>query len=179
MQRLNRTILLLLASLALAIPVAPSSAFAGGECGAKNAARASKPAPTIVETARRAGTFDTLTAALDAAELASVLGGEGPFTVFAPTDEAFARLGQRNIARLLEPQNREQLVRLLGNHVVSGRVLAADAVAARSAHTLAQTSVDFAIDRRGQLTVADVRIVRPDLQTGNGVIHVVDRVLVP
>jgi len=166
----------LVAAGSLSLLVA-SPALAGGECS--GTAKAAKRGPTIVDAAKRAGTFDTLLAALTTAELAAVLDGDGPFTVFAPTDDAFARLGKKNVARLLEPQNREQLVRILKNHVVSGRVLAADAVAARSAHTLASTALDFSIDRRGQLTVADARIVRPDLQTSNGVIHVVDRVLVP
>ncbi len=132
----------------------------------------------LVDTARQAGTFNTLLNALSAAELEQVLRGEGPFTVFAPTDKAFSRLGQDAIAGLLAPQNRDQLVAVLSNHVVSGRVYADAAVAAGAAHTLAGNGLRFAV-QEGRLRVNGARIVSTDLDAQNGVIHVVDRVLVP
>ena len=99
----------------------------------------------IVDTAVEAGSFKTLAAALQAAELVEALKGKGPFTVFAPTDEAFAKLPKETLEALLRPENRDQLVSVLTYHVVSGAVPASDAAAAKRAKTLQKESVSFTI----------------------------------
>ncbi|MEM9491305.1 MAG: fasciclin domain-containing protein, partial [Myxococcota bacterium] len=132
----------------------------------------------LVTLAREAGKFSTLLAALDAAALSEVLRGGGPFTVFAPTDKAFSRLGPDTVTALLRPENRDQLIAVLKNHVVSGRVYAEQAASAGAVHTLAGTGLRFAVNS-GRLQVNGVRLLDTDRDADNGVIHVVDRVLVP
>lgn len=133
----------------------------------------------VLATARKAGTFMTLLAALDAAELDQVLHAAGPYTVFAPTDKAFARLGKDAIRSLLRPENRAQLVAVLKNHVVAGRLYTDQALATDAIHTLAGADLRFAIDGKGGLRVNGTRITATNLDADNGVIHIVDRVLVP
>ncbi|MEM6295657.1 MAG: fasciclin domain-containing protein [Myxococcota bacterium] len=132
----------------------------------------------LVSTAAKAGTFDTLLAAASAAGLDDELRGEGPYTVFAPTDKAFDRLGRRTIKTLLEPENRDALRRVLANHIVHGRVYADEAARAGSARTAAHEKLRFSI-RDGRLTVDGASVLRSDIDARNGVVHVVDRVLVP
>lgn len=133
---------------------------------------------TIPETADGAGTFKTLLAAAKAAGLAETLGGEGPFTVFAPTDEAFAKLPAGTVDTLLKPENKGKLVDLLKYHVVAGRVYSEDAVKAKSAKTLQGSSITVNVDDSGAM-INKSKLVLTDLDASNGVIHVIDAVLMP
>ena len=132
----------------------------------------------IVATASDTGTFSTLLAAAEAAGLARNLGHDGPYTVFAPTDDAFARLGKKTIAELLLPENKEKLARILGNHVVSGRIYSPDALAAGHARTLAGTDLSITMVE-GRARVGNANILLTDIDASNGVIHVIDTVLIP
>ena len=132
----------------------------------------------IVATAMGAGDFNTLTAALKAAELVEALRGDGPLTVFAPTDAAFAKLPKGAVADLLKPENRSQLQAVLTYHVVPGRVYS-DAVKKEArVESLQGGTLHLARDEHG-VTVAGARVVKADIETANGVIHVIDSVLLP
>lgn len=133
-------------------------------------------APSIVDIAVAAGSFDTLVAALKAADLVETLSGEGPFTVFAPIDEAFEALPDGVLEALLKPENKDLLTQVLVYHVVSGSVLSSD-LATGDVETLAgDVMVDVSADG---VTVNDASVLRADVQGSNGVIHVIDQVLVP
>ncbi len=133
---------------------------------------------TIPEIASNADQFSTLVAALKAADLVDVLDGDGPFTVFAPTDEAFAALPDGTVEDLLRPENRDQLVNILTYHVVAGRVFARDVLANGSADALNNQTLRFGVND-GRLEVNGVTFVATDLDAANGVIHVIDQVLLP
>lgn len=133
---------------------------------------------TIPVVAEKAGTFKTLLAAVTAAELAEVLSGDGPFTVFAPTDEAFAKLPNGTVERLLKPENRKQLVGILKYHVVAGKLSAKELVKADGAKTLDGGRVGVGISG-GRVTVNRSAVVASDVAADNGVIHVIDTVLMP
>jgi transforming growth factor-beta-induced protein len=129
----------------------------------------------IVETARDAGTFTTLIAAIDRAGLESTLAGEGPFTVFAPSDEAFAQLPDGTVDSLLaEP---DKLAEALTYHVVPGRVTAAGVVGLATAPTVQGEALAVSVD--GSIHVDGARVISGDIEASNGIIHVVDRVLLP
>lgn len=132
----------------------------------------------IVETAVSAGSFNTLTAALEAAGLVETLKGEGPFTVFAPTDEAFAKLPAGTVESLLEPGNRDQLVAILTYHVVPGELMAADVLEAGEANTVQGGTVEFSVTDGGAM-IQNANIVQTDISASNGVIHVIDTVIMP
>ena len=132
----------------------------------------------IVETAAAAGSFQTLLAAAKAAGLVEALTGEGPLTVFAPTDEAFARLPEGTVETLLKPENKRRLADILKYHVVSGKVTAGDALNAREAQTLNGWNVKIALEE-GRVKVQEATVVTADLETANGLIHVIDRVMLP
>ena len=129
----------------------------------------------IVETARQAGSFTTLLAAVDVAGLGETLAGGGPFTVFAPTDEAFAQLPEGTVESLLEDP--ERLAQVLTYHVVPGRVTSADAAGARSAPTVQGEELPISVD--GGIHVAGANVVSADIEASNGLIHVIDQVLLP
>jgi uncharacterized surface protein with fasciclin (FAS1) repeats len=129
----------------------------------------------IVATAINAGQFNTLVAALQAADLVGALQGDGPFTVFAPTDAAFAKLPEGTVEALL--QDKEKLAQILTYHVVSGQVMAADVVSLTEATTLQGQTV--AIDTSNGVKVGGANVVTADIVTSNGVIHVIDTVLIP
>lgn len=131
----------------------------------------------IVDTAVAAGSFSTLAAALQAAGLVDTLKGEGPFTVFAPTDEAFAALPEGTVENLLRPENRDQLVAVLTYHVVSGDVRAADVAGLTEATTVQGGSL--AIDTSNGVRINDATVTQADIVCSNGVIHVIDKVLLP
>ena len=133
---------------------------------------------TIPAVAKQAGTFKTLLAALSAAELAEVLDGDGPFTVFAPTDAAFKKLGDEAVASLLKPENRKRLVAVLKYHVVAGKVTAQQAAAAGTAKTLQGGAVKVSI-QDGRLTINKSGVVKSDVAADNGIIHAIDAVLTP
>lgn len=132
----------------------------------------------IVDTAASAGSFSTLAAALTAADLTVALQGEGPFTVFAPTDDAFAKLPAGTLEDLLEPENRDMLIDILTYHVVSGEVLAADVAGLSNATMLNGDDVAITVVD-GQVMVNDANVVSTDIMASNGVIHVIDEVLMP
>ncbi len=129
----------------------------------------------IVDTAVSAGSFNTLVAAVKAANLVDTLKGSGPFTVFAPTDDAFAKLPAGTVDALL--QDIPQLTKILTYHVVSGKVMAADVVKLESATTVEGSNVK--IDASNGVKVNDSKVVTPDVAADNGVIHVIDTVLLP
>ena len=132
----------------------------------------------IVDTAVAAGKFKTLAAALGAADLAGALKGQGPFTVFAPTDEAFAGLPQGTVASLLKPESKTTLQNILKYHVVSGSVMSGQAVKLPNATTLNGQRVNFKVTD-GVLSVAGARVVAADIKCSNGVIHIIDSVILP
>ena len=132
----------------------------------------------IVDTAVDAGSFGTLVAAVQAAGLVDTLKGEGPFTVFAPTDAAFAALPEGTVENLLKPENKDQLVAVLTYHVLSGKVMSGDIAGKElSAATVQGSELD--IDATDGVTVDGANVVTVDIETSNGVIHVVDAVLLP
>ena len=137
-----------------------------------------EPAKDIVETAVAAGAFNTLAAALEAGGLIETLKSAGPFTVFAPTDEAFAKLPAGTLDNLLKPENKEQLVAILTYHVVPGKVMAADVVKLQSAKTVNGKEVSIKAGENG-VTIDNANVVTTDIDTSNGVIHVIDQVLIP
>ncbi len=133
----------------------------------------------IVDTAVADGRFTTLAAALGAADLVETLKGEGPFTVFAPTDDAFAKLPEGTVESLLLPENLEQLKSILLYHVVSGKVLASDVVTLTSAETVLGEDVTIKVED-GKVFLNDtVEVIITDVEASNGVIHVIDAVLLP
>jgi uncharacterized surface protein with fasciclin (FAS1) repeats len=133
----------------------------------------------IVETAVAAGQFNTLAAALKAAGLVDTLAGEGPFTVFAPTDAAFAKLPAGTVENLLKPENRDTLRSILLYHVAAGEVLAKDVVGLKNAGTVNGQRIDIAADAKGVRLDGSSNVVQTDIVTSNGVIHVIDTVLMP
>lgn len=151
------------ASLALASVVSLSGAAQGKD---------------IVDTAVSAGSFKTLTAALQAAGLVDTLKGDGPFTVFAPTDEAFAKLPAGTVENLLKPENRDKLRAVLTYHVVSGKVTAAEVTRLKSAKTVQGSEVKIAASG-GKVKVDNANVVKADVMASNGVIHVIDTVIMP
>ena len=144
--------------------------------GSPKAAEA--PKMDIVDTAVAAGSFNTLAAALKAAGLVDTLKGKGPFTVFAPTDEAFAKLPPGTVEGLLKPENKAKLVAILTYHVVSGEVMAAQVVKLTSAKTVNGQSVTIKVDG-GTVMVDGAKVIKTDIEATNGVIHVIDSVILP
>jgi len=132
----------------------------------------------IVDTAVAAGQFKTLAAALQAAGLVDTLKGEGPFTVFAPTDAAFAKLPKGTVENLLKPENKAKLTAILTYHVVSGKVMAADVVKLTSAKTVQGGSAKVST-MGGGVMIDDSHVTKTDIATSNGVIHVIDTVMMP
>jgi len=143
-------------------------------------ASAAETAPTkdIVDTAVAAGSFKTLAKALQAAGLVETLKGAGPFTVFAPTDEAFAKLHAGTLESLLKPENKARLQRILTYHVVSGKVMASDVVKLQSAKAVSGDTIAIAAGSGG-VTVDNAKVVKTDILATNGVIHVIDAVILP
>ncbi len=137
-----------------------------------------RAAEDIVKTAVSAGSFNTLAAALKAADLVETLQGDGPFTVFAPSDEAFAKLPAGTVETLLKPENKQKLVAVLTYHVVPGKVEAADVVKLSGAVTVNGQQADIAV-KEGQVFVDQAKVVTTDIQCTNGVIHVIDQVILP
>lgn len=132
----------------------------------------------IVDTAVGAGQFKTLTAALDAAGLVTTLKGSGPFTVFAPTDAAFAKLPAGTVEELLKPENKEKLTAILTYHVVPGAVMAEQVTQLSEAKTVNGAMVKISA-KNGKVMINDANVVTPNIETSNGVIHVIDRVILP
>jgi uncharacterized surface protein with fasciclin (FAS1) repeats len=164
MKSLTSKFAVLLAALAIA-----TSAHAGSSSAA--------PGKDIVAVASSAGSFNTLVAAVKAAGLVETLQGAGPFTVFAPTDAAFAKLPAGTVESLLQPQNKQKLIGILTYHVVPGKVMAADMKTMQAGTVNGQ---QLALDvGGGKVTVNGANVVATDILASNGVIHVIDTVLLP
>jgi uncharacterized surface protein with fasciclin (FAS1) repeats len=131
----------------------------------------------IVDTAVSAGQFETLAAAVCAADLVGTLKGDGPFTVFAPTDAAFAALPEGTVETLLKPENREQLTQILTYHVVPGKVMSSDLSDGMTAATV--MGKEITVSMNGGVKINDATVTAADIETSNGVIHVVDTVILP
>jgi uncharacterized surface protein with fasciclin (FAS1) repeats len=142
-----------------------TTAFAGGH------------AKDIVDTAAGAGSFTTLLAAAEAAGLVDTLKSEGPFTVFAPTDEAFAALPAGTVEDLLKPENKEMLAGILTYHVIAGKVMSTDLTDDMEATTVQGTTV--MIDLDNGVMVDDANVTTADIEATNGVIHIIDKVIMP
>lgn len=132
----------------------------------------------IVDTAVAAGSFKTLAKALQAADLVATLKGKGPYTVFAPTDEAFARLPASTLEDLLKPENKAKLTRILTYHVVPGRVSGSEVAKLRSAKAVSGDTIDITANG-GDVMVDNARVVKTDVGASNGIIHVIDAVILP
>lgn len=164
--------------------VALSMAVAFG--AAAPAAVFAEPAPyekadakDIVDTAVEAGSFTTLVAAVQAAGLEDTLRGDGPFTVFAPTDEAFAALPEGTVEDLLKPENKDKLVAVLTYHVVPGKVMAADVADKTVEPETVQGTTAKVVGNDGKVMIDGATVVTADIATSNGVIHVIDKVIMP
>lgn len=162
---MTRQIMLVFAAMIAAI--APNLAV-GQDGSTKN----------IVTTAVEAGSFKTLAAALKAAGLVETLQGKGPFTVFAPTDEAFAKLPAGTVDTLLKPENKQQLIAVLTYHVVPGKVMATEVVKLKSTETVNGQRIDIKVTDE-KVLVDQAQVVKPDINCSNGVIHVIDSVILP
>lgn len=172
----NRPQLLRVLAAALVLGLASPVAFAGQTAKATSAN--TRAQADIVDTAVAAGQFNTLAASLEAAGLVDTLKGPGPFTVFAPTDAAFAKLPAGTVENLLKPENRQQLVKVLTYHVVPGKVPASRVAAMDSATTVQGGNLAIAASGDG-VTVDGARVTATDVAASNGVIHVIDTVLIP
>lgn len=155
------------------------AAFAAVALVAGSAVQAQQP-KDIVDTAVSAGSFKTLAAALQAAGLVETLKGAGPFTVFAPTDAAFAKLPAGTVEDLLKPENKAKLISILTYHVVPGSVMAAQVVTmdGKEAKTVNGQSVKISV-KEGTVMVDAAKVVTTDIKASNGVIHVLDSVILP
>lgn len=140
-------------------------------------AGASAVSKDIVDTAVAAGSFETLTAALSAADLVATLKGDGPFTVFAPTDAAFSALPAGTVETLLKPENREQLTQILTYHVVPGKVMSSDLRDGMTATTVMGKDITVSMD--GGVKINGAAVTTADIETSNGIIHVIDAVILP
>ena len=134
--------------------------------------------PDLVETAVKGGKFKTLVTAVEAAGLVETLKGKGPFTVFAPTDEAFAKIDSATLADLLKPENKDKLAAILTYHVVSGKVMSSDIKGDMEAPTVNGKSLSIKL-MGGKVMINDATVVVPDVNADNGVIHIIDTVLLP
>lgn len=141
-------------------------------------AKAETAGKTIVEIAAGAEDFSTLVAAVKAAELVDVLSSKGPFTVFAPTNEAFAKLPKGTVESLLKPENKDKLIAVLKYHVVPGKVMAKDVVKVDSAKTAQGSSVTVTVEGK-TVKVDNANVIKTDIEASNGVIHVIDTVIIP
>lgn len=167
--------LLFVAAAAVATAAAPALA---GDYGKKDKMSYSKAKADIVDTAVNAGSFTTLVAAIQAAGLEETLRGEGPFTVFAPTDDAFAALPAGTLDDLLKPENKDTLAGILTYHVVAGKTKSKD-LAGKTLSVATVNGAEVAIDGTDGVTVGGATVTKADIRTSNGIIHVIDTVLLP
>jgi uncharacterized surface protein with fasciclin (FAS1) repeats len=156
----------------LAVAAIAASPLTAGSYGKKAAKQ------DIVDTAVAAGSFNTLVAAVQAAELVDALKADGPITVFAPTDEAFARLPEGTVENLLKPENKDQLIAILTYHVVPGKLTASDVTSMSGSTTLQGDDVTFKT-KDGKVFVDGAQVVQADVAASNGVIHIIDQVILP
>lgn len=167
---MNRLLVGLVAACAL---VFAASAVALADCG-----KCGKGKDIVDTAAVGAGSFKTLAAALTAAGLVETLKSEGPFTVYAPSDEAYAKLPKGTVEDLLKPENKAKLVAILTYHVVSGKVMAADVVKLKKAKTVQGSEVSIEVNHE-KVMVDKAKVVKTDIECTNGVIHVIDAVILP
>jgi len=158
-----------LKALVLVIP------FAFAACTNQQDASSEKD---IVDTAVSAGQFKTLVAAVQAADLVDTLRSDGPYTVFAPTDEAFAKLPDGTVENLLKPENKDQLVAVLTYHVVPGKIMSSD-IAGKKAEVATVQGSELSVDATNGVMVDNAMVVAADIEASNGVIHVIDTVVLP
>jgi len=163
-------------TFAFGLAIALAAVLTSGKAMAQECAATS--AKTIVDVAVGAENFKTLVAAVKAAGLVETLSGKGPFTVFAPTDEAFKKVPQETLASLLKPENKDKLTAILTYHVVPGKVMAADVVKLDEAKTAQGSSVTIQV-ADGKVKVDGATVVKTDIECSNGVIHVIDAVILP
>ena len=156
---------LLITSIALSVSIA-STALSGGH------------SKDIVDTAVDAGSFETLVAAVKAADLVEVLKSDGPFTVFAPIDNAFNALPEKTLETLLMPENKEKLISILTYHVLAGKVMASDIAGKEMEVTMVNGST-AKIDATDGVKIDGATVIKADIETSNGVIHVIDSVILP
>ena len=157
---------------ALVALIAATASFSATDVKADTAGK------TLVEIAAGAEDFSTLVAAVKAAGLVDVLSSKGPFTVFAPTNEAFAKLPEGTVESLLKPENKDKLIAVLKYHVVPGKVMAKDVVKVDSAKTAQGSSVTVTVEGK-TVKVDNATVVKTDIEASNGVIHVIDTVIIP
>ena len=173
----------IVAGLVLSAAACSSSTKSTAATTAAPAATTAAPAAAktvdIVDTAVAAGSFKTLAAALTAAGLVETLKGPGPFTVFAPTDEAFAKLPKGTLEDLLKPENKAKLAAILTYHVVAGKVSGADVVKLKSAKTVNGKDVTIAVTGADVTLNGTTKVTKTDIAASNGIIHVIDSVLIP
>jgi uncharacterized surface protein with fasciclin (FAS1) repeats len=173
------TALFAAAATTLLLSAAPALAGScGGDAHAQNASAQATTGKTIVDIAAGNEDFSTLVAAVKAAGLVETLMGDGPFTVFAPTNEAFAALPEGTVENLLKPENRDALVAILTYHVVPGTVTAQDVVKLRAAHTVQGQEITIGV-KDDVVMINDAKVLMTDIAASNGVIHVIDRVILP
>ena len=167
------------ACLTLVIALASTSAFAG-ECpySKMKMTSANVDQKDIVDTAVGAKNFGTLVAAVKAAGLVETLKGDGPFTVFAPTDKAFEKLPAGTVESLLKPENKDKLGAILTYHVVAGKVTSTDVVKLKTAKTVQGSSISIAV-KDGKVKIDDATVTKADIMCSNGVVHVIDSVILP
>ena len=158
--------------------VAAAAALTSSPALAQQASYAKPASMDIVDVAVAAGSFETLVAAVKAAGLVEVLKSDGPFTVFAPTDEAFGALPEGTVAELLKPENKDKLVAILTYHVVPGKVMAKDVVQLSEAKTVQGQKIAIETSDAG-VTVDGAKVLKTDIPATNGVIHVIDEVILP
>ena len=156
---------LLITSIALSVSIA-STALSGGH------------SKDIVDTAVDAGSFETLVAAVKAADLVEVLKSDGPFTVFAPIDNAFNALPEKTLESLLMPENKEKLISILTYHVLAGKVMASD-IAGKELEVTMVNGSTAKIDATDGVKIDGATVIKADIETSNGVIHVIDSVILP
>jgi uncharacterized surface protein with fasciclin (FAS1) repeats len=156
----------------------PAAAPSGGDMATSTTAMPAAAKADIVTTAVAAGQFKTLAAALQAAGLVDTLKGPGPFTVFAPTDDAFKKLPAGTVETLLKPENKAKLTAILTYHVVAGKVMAADAMKLTTAKTVEGASLKISV-AGGTVMIDNAKVTKADIDCTNGVIHVIDSVLMP
>jgi len=167
MKTLSKLTLAVAAAFTIAVAGIADTSHAGG-----------KKAMDIVGTAQGAGQFETLVAAVGAAGLADTLKSPGPFTVFAPTDDAFAALPEGTVEVLLKPENKDKLIAILTYHVVPGRMMASDVVGADKLKTVQGGALDVSVSG-DDVMIGKAKVVATDVAASNGVIHVIDTVLLP
>ena len=168
MKRATLSVLLISTILMVGVCLAGSNSM--------DASKEESSAADIVDTAVAAGNFQTLVSAVEAAGLVDTLKGEGPFTVFAPTDEAFAKIPQEQLESLLE--NKTQLTAVLTYHVIAGKVMSTDLTDDMAVATVQGENVTINLDEGGVM-VNDVKVVQADIECSNGVVHAIDTVLMP